>query len=75
MTTIRRIDGRTVALTDSETYFEGFHTPGMYQIAKATGADMVLLLAHGKTADDITDDEIREHLKSWLVGANVKGSA
>lgn len=34
----------------------------MYSTQKETGADMVLLLADGKTPDDVSDDEIRELL-------------
>jgi hypothetical protein len=59
---MREVDGIKVAFVSSESYFEGFHTPSMYSTQKETGADMVLLLAEGKTPDDVTDDEIRELL-------------
>lgn len=59
---MREVDGIKVAFVSSESYFEGFHTPSMYSTQKETGADMVLLLAEGKTPDDVSDDAIRELL-------------
>lgn len=56
---MREVDGMKVAFVQSESYFSGLHTPSMYSTSKATGADIVVLLATGKTESDITDDDIR----------------
>ncbi|KAF1706243.1 hypothetical protein [Pseudoxanthomonas sacheonensis] len=57
---MRTVDGYTVAFVDSESYFQGFHTPSMVSTSRETGADIVLLLAPGKSGDDVPDDEIRK---------------
>jgi hypothetical protein len=60
---MREVDGKKVAFVSSESYFESFTTPSMHSTAKETGADIVLLLAEGKTESDISDDEIRALLQ------------
>lgn len=59
---MRELDGMKIAFVSSESYFESMFTPSMYSTAKETKADMVLLLAPGKTEADITDDDIRKML-------------
>ena len=59
---MREVDGLKVGFVTSEVYFEGFHTPSMGSTARATGADVVFLLAPGKTGDDISDEMVREML-------------
>lgn len=56
---MREVDGIKVAFVSSESYFQGFHTPSMHSTAKATGADMVILLAPGVEPESMTDDQIR----------------
>lgn len=56
---MREVDGLNVAFVSSESYFDGFHTPSLISTSRATGADLVILLAPGKTEEDITDDDIR----------------
>lgn len=60
MNTLREVDGWKIAFADNDDYFRSLGTPSMTSIARGTGADMVILLAPGKTGDDISDDEIRE---------------
>lgn len=55
---MRTVNGLKVAFASSESYFQGLHTPSMASIAKHTGADVVMLLAEGKTEADLSDDEI-----------------
>lgn len=59
---MRVVDGMKIAFVDSESYFQGMHTASMVSTARDTGADVVLLLAPGKTGDDVPDDEIRKVL-------------
>lgn len=59
---MRTANGLKVAFVSSENYFQGLHTPSMVSTAKETGADVVLLLAEGKTEADLPDDEIAELL-------------
>lgn len=59
---MRFVDGLKVAFVSSEVYFQGLHTPSMYSTAKKEGADVVFLLAPGKTEDDLTDEAIRDAL-------------
>lgn len=56
---MREIDGLKVAFVEGDSYFAGFHTPSMYTTAKKNGADVVFLIAEGKTEAGISDDEIR----------------
>jgi hypothetical protein len=56
---MREVDGMKVAFVQSESYFAGFHTPSMHSTSKATGADVVFLLAPGKSESDLSDDDIR----------------
>ena len=65
---MRVVDGKKVAFVASESYFKGFHTASMASTAKENGADLVLLLAEGKTEADITDDDIRKILNRALDG-------
>lgn len=62
MADLREVDGMKIGFVQSESYFEGLHTPSMYSTSKATGANMVILLAPGKTEADVSDDDIRELL-------------
>ena len=59
---MRTVNGMKVAFVSSESYFQGMHTPSMCSTAKDTGADIVLLLAEGKTEADLSDDESAEIL-------------
>lgn len=61
---MREVDGIKVAFADHDAYFSGFSSPSMGQIAKETGADVVLLLAPGKTSDDLSDEEISALLQA-----------
>ena len=63
---MREVDGIKVAFVQSESYFEGLHTPSMYSTSKTTGADMVLLLAPGKAESDLSDDDIRGLLAALM---------
>lgn len=56
---VREVDGIKVSFCEHATYFESFVSPSMHSTAKATGADLVFLLAEGVKADELTDDEIR----------------
>jgi hypothetical protein len=58
----REVDGLKIAFVHSESYFSGMLTPSMYSTHKATGADVVILLAEGKTYADVSDDAVREIL-------------
>ena len=57
-TETKMLCGLKIGFVLEEDYFKGFHTPSMYSTAKATGADMVVIVAKGKTPDDITEDDI-----------------
>lgn len=59
---MREVDGIKIAFVTTESYFEGFHTDGMWRTAKKTGADVVILLAPEKVESDLTDDQIRDCL-------------
>lgn len=56
---MREIDGLKVAFIEHDDYFAGFHTDSMHRRQRKTGADIVLLLAEGKSESDVTDEEIR----------------
>ena len=55
---MRTVNGRKVVFIESAAYFATFGKPSMRSVAKETGADIVLLLADGKTEADVTDEEI-----------------
>lgn len=57
---LREVDGVKVAFVEHEVYFAGLLTPSMHSTAKATGADMVFLLAPGVKAENVPDEDIRE---------------
>ena len=59
---MRTVNGVKVAFIESAAYFATFGKPSMRSVAKETGADIVLLLADGKTEADVTDEEIRDVL-------------
>lgn len=59
---MREVDGLRVAFVEHDSYFESFTTPSMGSTARATGAQAVFLLGPGKTAADVTDDDIRAAL-------------
>lgn len=67
---MRVVDGKKVSFVTSESYFESIWSPSMYSTAKETGADVVFLLAPGKTGDDLSDDEIRT-VGTGQVGAKI----
>lgn len=56
---VREVDGLKVAFVSSESYFQGFGAPSMVSTARATGADIVILLAPSVSGDSLTDNEIR----------------
>ena len=66
---MREVDGMKVAFVTHDVYFAGLATPSMYSTAKATGADIVFLLAAGKTEADLSDDDIRTALKAGMATA------
>lgn len=66
---MREVDGMKIAFVSSESYFQGFHTPSMHSTAKATGANMVILLAPGVNEESLTDDQIRSLLGAELTEA------
>lgn len=68
---MREVDGLKIAFVTSESYFEGFDTPSMGSTAKATGADIVILLAEGKTEADVTDEDVRDVLKAAMSAEEV----
>lgn len=61
---MREVDGVKIAFVASEPYFASLYTPSMYSTARSTGADLVMLLAPGKTGDDLTDDDLRAFIKT-----------
>lgn len=61
---MRDIDGVKVAFVSHEVYFESLMSPSMVSTHRATGADIVLMLAPGKTRDDVSDDSLRELIAS-----------
>ena len=63
MRQVREVSGLKVAAIEHEEYFKGFGTASMYSVSKETGADVVLLLAEGKTFDQLTDEEIAKQLR------------
>ena len=69
---MRTVNGLKVAFVSSESYFQGLHTPSMASTAKETGADVVMLVAEGKTEDDLSDEEIAEFI--GLMKANSHGA-
>lgn len=60
---VREVDGIRVAFVASKGYFASLATQSMVSTARDTGADLVLLLAPGKTEADLSDDEIRALLE------------
>ncbi|GAB2620282.1 hypothetical protein [Novilysobacter erysipheiresistens] len=56
---MREIDGLKIAFVGSDSYFESLTTPSMVSTARRTGADVTMLLAPGKTEDDLSDDDLR----------------
>lgn len=67
---MREVDGVKVGFVTSEVYFDGFHTPSMHSTAKQTGADVVFLLAPGKSSEDVSDECVREMLALVKPGRN-----
>lgn len=61
---MREVDGTKVAFIDHDVYFGSIYTSSMVSTQMNTGADVVLLLAPGKTEQNVTDDEIREVFKA-----------
>lgn len=61
---MREVDGLKIAFVGAESYFASLYTPSMYSTARDTGADVVLLLAEGKTEADVTDEDIRSILSA-----------
>jgi hypothetical protein len=61
---VKLVDGIRVEFVTSENYFSCIiGTPSMSRTARLTGADIVLLLAPGKTEADLSDDDIRAVLQ------------
>lgn len=61
---LREVDGMKVAFVEWGLYTQSMFTPSMVSTARATGADVTFLLAPDLKAEDVTDDEIRNLLKS-----------
>lgn len=56
---MREVDGLKIDFVTHDAYFESIASPSMFNIAKETGADVVLLLGPGKTEKTISDEYIR----------------
>jgi hypothetical protein len=70
---MREVDGKKVAFVEHASYFAGFGTPSMHSTSKETGAEMVILLAPGKTEADVSDDDIRNLLQHKRPNDKVSG--
>lgn len=63
---MREIDGLKIDFVAHDAYFESLASLSMFNTAKETGADVVLLLGPGKTEKSISDEYIRELLSMNL---------
>lgn len=58
MSEVRVVNGLKVAFVEEGEYFKSFSTPSMYSTARKTGADVVVMLSEGVTAESLTDEEL-----------------